>query len=233
MTPETRTFTSPSGRTWTAALFAGVAGGAPVLRFRAGDVVLDLADYPRDWAGLPDAALVALARRGEPPRFASPVPETQPVAERPVGVAASAGAGPHGEAAFTDRLSLAFLLLQMRGGQGGRIERVSPGAFAALIEERLRAAGHPRAVPPSEVVTWFADAVPDLHTTQAIAEACDVDPGWLAFGAASRAPAPTAARAVAPAADATRRQRVSGVSEAAAGGLRPGRAEESAINRAP
>jgi len=198
MSAETRTFTSPSGRTWTAALFSGVPGTAPVLRFRSGDVVLDLSEFPADWARLPDAALVALARRGEPPRFAPPV-------SAPPSAGAAVAAAPipnqaidfpemtvaEGDDTFANRMALAFLSLQVRSGSAGRIERVSPGAFAALVQERLRAAAGPREVSPSEVVSWFAEALPDLRTVQAIAEACGVDPGWLAFGAASRAPSPT------------------------------------------
>lgn len=198
MTVDSRTFTSPSGRTWTATLFSGLTGTAPVLRFRSGDVVLDLGDFPADWAQLPDAALVALARRGEPPRFASP---TAPAPARTAAEPAAAAAAPRppemtvptGEDTFANRMALAFLSLQVRsGGAAGRMERVSPSAFAALVADRLRVHGAEREVSPNEVVSWFADSLPDLPTVRAIADACGVDPGWLGFGSASRAPSPTA-----------------------------------------
>src|SRR5215218_9884741 len=114
MTVETRTFTSPSGRTWTAAVFSGLPGTAPLLRFRSGDVVLDLAGFPADWAGLPDAALVALARKGEPPRFASPsAPPAAPSAAAPAAPSPPRESGaemavPTGEDTFANRMALAF-----------------------------------------------------------------------------------------------------------------------------
>ena len=77
----TRSFRSPSGRTWMAYLFpggasAGRAGAdhAPspaagaVLRFRSGDLVLELLTFPAEWLQLPDDALVELARRAQPPK---------------------------------------------------------------------------------------------------------------------------------------------------------------------
>jgi hypothetical protein len=211
----TRTFTSPSGRAWTAAIFrlppsAEAAGDAAreaetaVLRFRSSDVVLDLTDFPADWASLPDAALVALARQGAPPRFVPPREDPAARAAREVRTAVRDAVRDAGEVAFADRLAVAFLVLQVRRdatapdaapraeAPASRAERVTPGAFAELVSARLAAAGTPRTVSSDEVVTWFADALPDLRTTAAIAEVCGVDPGWLAFGPASAAPSPGA-----------------------------------------
>jgi hypothetical protein len=69
-----RTFRSPSGRDWAVYIFpddaaAGMAREHTVLRFRSGELVLDLPDYPAEWQELPDAALVELARRAQPPRL--------------------------------------------------------------------------------------------------------------------------------------------------------------------
>lgn len=44
----------------------------------------------------------------------------------------------------------------------------------------------------SQVSRWFGGrSVPDLRTICEIARALDVDPGWLAFGEDSKAPAPS------------------------------------------
>jgi hypothetical protein len=69
-----RTFQSPSGRNWVVHVFPhdaapGMRPEHPVLRFRSGDLVLDLADYPAEWQELPDTALVELARRAQPPKL--------------------------------------------------------------------------------------------------------------------------------------------------------------------
>ena len=225
----TRTFTSPSGRAWTAAIFrlppsAEAAGDAAresetaVLRFRSSDVVLDLADFPADWASLPDAALVSLARQGAPPRFVPPREDPAARAAREVRTAVRNAVRDAGEVAFADRLAVAFLALQVRrdatapdpgprpDAPAAQAERVSPGALAELVSARLAAAGTPRTVSSDEVVTWFADSLPDLRTTAAIAEVCGVDPGWLAFGPASAAPSPGAPAAGGAAAPAARRR---------------------------
>ena len=67
----TRSFRSPSGRAWMAYLFPGGASAGragAVLRFRSGDLVLEVAAFPADWLQLPDDALVELARRAQPPK---------------------------------------------------------------------------------------------------------------------------------------------------------------------
>jgi len=70
-----RTFTSPSGRVWSAALLELPAnlvepgGRRMVLRFESGAVALDLLEWPEDWASLSDAALVELARRASTPNY--------------------------------------------------------------------------------------------------------------------------------------------------------------------
>ena len=61
--PWTRSFTSPSGRTWT------VTEERAALRFTSGDLVLELAPWPPDLATAGDELLVVLARLAQPPRF--------------------------------------------------------------------------------------------------------------------------------------------------------------------
>ena len=78
-----RSFTSPSGRRWVAQVVEPAApsritavdeaarGPAPssgaVLRFQSDSLVLELREWPVDWATLPDEALVALVRQAQPP----------------------------------------------------------------------------------------------------------------------------------------------------------------------
>ena len=72
----TRTFTSPSGGRWTATIaFARVLDGralAPVLRFISEALVLDLDEWPPDWAESSDDVLVELVRKAQPPRLGLP-----------------------------------------------------------------------------------------------------------------------------------------------------------------
>ena len=74
-----RTFTSPSGRKWTARLYyypaspcTLAASTAPAsfsaLRFESDGVTLDLADWPSDWLDRCEESLVALLREAQPPR---------------------------------------------------------------------------------------------------------------------------------------------------------------------
>lgn len=58
-----------------------------------------------------------------------------------------------------------------------------------------------KAVHESAVGRWGRTAVPDARTVAAIGQACGVDPGWLAFGDASAAPAPATWGLVATSAD--------------------------------
>jgi hypothetical protein len=74
-----RNFIGPSGRRWSVALYdpdtdgtdplEGTADRAPRLRFVSDEVVLDLQHFPAEWLTLPEAELVALARKANPPRF--------------------------------------------------------------------------------------------------------------------------------------------------------------------
>ena len=75
-----RTFTSPSGRQWTAALAAasGIRGHAVVLRFTSGDVVFDLEQWPADWETFSDDDLVLLLRAAKPPRLGLPTQHDEP-----------------------------------------------------------------------------------------------------------------------------------------------------------
>ena len=89
---------------------------------------------------------------------------------------------------FADRMALAFLRLTVKGGDAPR--RIHPAEFGELIGARLDGV----TVPAEVVISWFAETVPDLQTIMAIAEICGVDPGWLAFGNASKAPTPSIPR---------------------------------------
>ena len=75
-----RTFTSPSGRRWIAALAAasGTRGPAVVLRFTSGEVVFDLEMWPADWETFSDDDLVLLLRAAQPPRLGLPIPHDEP-----------------------------------------------------------------------------------------------------------------------------------------------------------
>lgn len=81
------------------------------------------------------------------------------------------------------RMFRARVRLSMRRG-----EKVSQAAFGALLAARL---GRAKDITAATVSRWESgDATPDLATLEAVAELCDIDPGWLAFGAQSQAPAP-------------------------------------------
>jgi hypothetical protein len=76
-----RTFTSPSGRAWTASLvdlprMTTTEPVQAVLRFASGDLALDLDDWPADWVALPEPALIQLVRQAKPPRLGLPVSRT-------------------------------------------------------------------------------------------------------------------------------------------------------------
>ena len=62
-----RSFRYPGGRIWAACVLQNPGGGRPpVLRFSAGARIIDLEDWPKDWADLPDEKLVDLLRRAAP-----------------------------------------------------------------------------------------------------------------------------------------------------------------------
>jgi hypothetical protein len=66
--------------------------------------------------------------------------------------------------------------------------RMSQTDFGIAIAHRLN---RERPFPAATVSRWESDlATPDLTTIGAIASSAKVDPGWLAFGAASNAPTP-------------------------------------------
>ena len=66
-----RRFTSPRGREWTVRLHecprAG-GGSTTVLRFTAGDIVVDLPDWPADWKALDRDGFALLLLDAHPPR---------------------------------------------------------------------------------------------------------------------------------------------------------------------
>jgi transcriptional regulator with XRE-family HTH domain len=81
---------------------------------------------------------------------------------------------------FTDRLRFAWLRL--------KLIRDTDLIHDDLAKEVSRALGE--AVPQPTVSRWFRDRLPDAPTLCALADALQVDPGWLAFGDASKAPRP-------------------------------------------
>ena len=63
-----RSFRYPGGQAWTVSVSAHpTAPGARVLRFSGGARVIDLEEWPRDWADRSDAELAELLRNGAPP----------------------------------------------------------------------------------------------------------------------------------------------------------------------
>ncbi|MFI5248569.1 MAG: helix-turn-helix domain-containing protein [Gemmatimonadales bacterium] len=69
-----------------------------------------------------------------------------------------------------------------------RSEKLSQERLGALVSREL-SKGAP--VTAATVSRWESgDTVPSVTTIAAIARVCGVDPGWLAFGAASTAPSP-------------------------------------------
>jgi hypothetical protein len=66
-TTAVRTFRYPGGRVWTVSLTPHPTEPSQrVLRFSAGARVIDIADWPADWAERPDEELVAILRRAAP-----------------------------------------------------------------------------------------------------------------------------------------------------------------------
>lgn len=69
--PPSRTFTSPSGRTWTVTITVAQVqrGTVQVLRFTSGDLVLDMESWPPDWTKLREHELAQLVRAAKPPWY--------------------------------------------------------------------------------------------------------------------------------------------------------------------
>ena len=86
---------------------------------------------------------------------------------------------------FTERLGQAWgLFVGARARQG----RATYPDFAEIVG-RVRVP--PRTYDQSMVAKWLEGSVPGLDTIAALAVALNVDPGWLAFGDRSLAPAPS------------------------------------------
>ena len=69
-----------------------------------------------------------------------------------------------------------------------RAERISQDVLGVMVALEL---GLAQPISAATVSRWESgDSLPSLVTVGAIAAACAVDPGWLAFGGASRAPGP-------------------------------------------
>jgi hypothetical protein len=83
---------------------------------------------------------------------------------------------------FTERLVSLYFNYQGRLGRQVTLREIGT--------EVARAMGRPRPFAPSAVSRWFDGAEPDLATITGIARVFGVDPGWLAFGGDSAAPAP-------------------------------------------
>lgn len=84
---------------------------------------------------------------------------------------------------FKDRLFRSWMMLQLR--EGGTLSQEWLGQE---VSKKLRLK---EPLTQSAVSRWFNGVVPkNLKTIVAIAELLNVDPGWLAFGSASRAPSP-------------------------------------------
>lgn len=94
------------------------------------------------------------------------------------------GKGPQAVTTFRDRLFTAWHLHHVRTGT-----TQSQGWLADTVSQHL---GLPKPLTQGAISRWFAaDTEPDLKTIGAVAAILEVDPGWLAFGAASAAPAPS------------------------------------------
>ena len=68
-----RSFRYPGGRIWAVCIQRPDSDGTPVLRFSAGSRNIDLPNWPKDWADLPDERLVELLRQAAP-RIQGPPP---------------------------------------------------------------------------------------------------------------------------------------------------------------
>lgn len=70
-----RTFTSPRGRTWTVRLHECLrpdGTSQAVLRFTGGDNVVDLTEWPQNWAALTRVEYALLLLEADPPRRGAP-----------------------------------------------------------------------------------------------------------------------------------------------------------------
>ena len=82
---------------------------------------------------------------------------------------------------FADRYRAAFKRLEMM--EGGDVTNLEMAERVAVFLER-------KPVSAVSASRWKNGAVPDLGIIGALAEICGVDPGWLAFGESTGAPAP-------------------------------------------
>ncbi|HEX8899404.1 MAG TPA: hypothetical protein VF751_11960, partial [Chthoniobacterales bacterium] len=74
-----RSFRYPGGGAWTVSLTPRpTSPGDRVLRFSGGARVVDVEDWPSDWADLPDEQLIALLRRAAPRDLLAPPLRTEP-----------------------------------------------------------------------------------------------------------------------------------------------------------
>ena len=88
-----------------------------------------------------------------------------------------------GKSDWSARLFWARKALELRLGT-----EISDGEFASRVARRMGRA-EPHA--PSSISQWKSgDQVPPPEVQLAIAQECGVDPGWLTYGLASRAPIP-------------------------------------------
>ena len=75
--------------------------------------------------------------------------------------------------------------MELSASMGEKVSQERLGVMAASYLRR------DRPITGATVSRWEAgETVPDLETVKAVAVVCGVDPGWLAYGSASNAPAP-------------------------------------------
>lgn len=84
---------------------------------------------------------------------------------------------------FGQRMFHAFTLLRLRRGELSQ---------AWVADQLGKVMGKREGYSPSAVSRWMGGQEPgELETIIGLAQVLEVDPGWLAFGDASRAPAPS------------------------------------------
>jgi hypothetical protein len=73
-----RSFRYPGGRIWAVCVVHLPDNAPPVLRFSAGPRSIDMENWPKDWADLPDERLVMLLRQASPRDPTKPTPPGTP-----------------------------------------------------------------------------------------------------------------------------------------------------------
>ena len=92
---------------------------------------------------------------------------------------------------FGERVRYALERLNLRRPRPS--DEITQEAFGSLVAAKLSRKPYKQGA----VGNWLSGTIPNVVTIQAMAEILSVDPGWLAFGEASEAPAPGGFQAVA------------------------------------